>query len=53
MKKSKPKKYKLIGSAKAINKHFSELSISISGELTFTNTILIQRQYFKPDLEIF
>ena len=56
MKKSKPQKnlkYKLIDSAKAINKHFSDLSISISGELAFTNPILIQRQYYKSDLETF
>lgn len=53
---SKPKKlncFLLKDSIKAINKHFSDLSISISGELIHQNVILIKRQYFKSDFEMF
>ncbi len=40
-------------SIKVINKHFSELTISISGELAFGNTILIQRHFYKNNFEMF
>lgn len=45
--------YILKDSIKAINKHFSDLSISIAGEFTNQNSILIKRQYFKSDFEMF
>ena len=53
---NKPKKlscFLLKDSIKAINKHFFDLSISLSGELMYQNSILIQRQYFKSDFEMF
>ncbi len=56
LKINKPKKsncFVLKDSIKAINKHFSDLSISISGELMHQNSILIKRQYFKSDFEMF
>ncbi len=55
-KHNKPKKancFILKDSIKAINKHFSDLSISIAGEFTHQNSILIRRQYFKSDFDMF
>ena len=40
-------------SLETINKHISDLSVSISGELAFNNEILFRRQYFRTDLEMF
>lgn len=56
IKNNKPKKsncFLLKDSKKAINKHFSELSISIAGEFTLNNAILFQRQFYRSDLEMF
>ena len=55
-KQIKPKKsncFLLKDSIKTINKHISDLSISIAGEFTHQNSILIRRQYFKSDFEMF
>ena len=52
----KPKKsncFLLKDSIKTINKHFSDLSISISGELTFNDSILYKRQFHKIEFEMF
>ncbi len=51
--KIKYSKYILQDSIKTINKHFSDLSISISGELTFNNSILYKRQFHKIEFEMF
>lgn len=53
MKNKKPKNYILKDSIKVINKHISDLSISISGELAFNNPILFQRKNQKLNLDLF
>ena len=52
-KKNKNSKYHLQNSNKSINKHSSDTSISLSGELTFNNAILVQRQFYNSGFEMF
>lgn len=49
----KSKKTVLRDSMKAINNHFSNLSVSISGEFTFTNPTILHRRFYSSDLEMF
>lgn len=51
--KHSKKHYLLENSEKVMNKNYSGLSISISGELEFKNAILLQRQFYKPNLELY
>ena len=47
------KHYLIEDSIKVINKHFNDLSISISGELTSSNAILVRRQFHKIEFDMF
>ena len=49
----KSKKIILQNSIKAINNHFSDLSVSISGEFEFTNPTILYRRFYSSDLEMF
>lgn len=57
LKKTKnPKKntnYILQDSINIMNKHLSNLSVSISGEFTFTNPTILYRRFYSSDLEMF
>ncbi len=45
--------YTLQDSINTINKHISDLSVSISGEFEFTNYSILFRKYYSSDLEMF
>ena len=47
------KNYILLDSIKTINKHLSDLSVSLSGEFTFKNTNAYLRRFNNSDLELF
>jgi hypothetical protein len=50
---NKNRNYILKDSIKVINKHISDFSISISGELAFNNPILYQRKNQQLNLDLF
>jgi hypothetical protein len=49
----KRKKIILQDSINTINNHFSNLSVSISGEFEFTNTTILYRRFYSSELEMF
>jgi hypothetical protein len=52
----KPKKstcFLLKNTTKVINNNFSDFSVSISGEFTFTNPTILYRRFYSSDLEMF
>ncbi|WP_309607597.1 hypothetical protein [Flavobacterium sp.] len=49
----KNQKYILKNSIKVMNKHLSDLSVSLSGEFSFQNTNLFFRRFNNSDLEMF
>lgn len=49
----KKQSYVLKDSIKTINKHLSDLSVSLSGEFAYENTNTLLRRFNNSDLEMF